>query len=348
MSALAYQNVKGSTTLLPTGQRGRVQLDNRVQTNALGVRVTTTLVVSGVATGNLRTGGRPTNGLRFAVAENGNDQIGEIAMRPARLYAEAVAGQAFNYTAPAGPTLAVGTHVFEEYFVLPFSNPLGVDPFETAYKEADPSSFFTFEPLALPALIDCIVSVGAATVTASVVVEVEQFADPARATNPYFKPRWREITQNVNGTNQADIINIRTRQRLQALMISQEVTLASGGIVVVSDIVSALRLIGDDGRNVIGPNQTPWTALNRQQAAVQGGEIATDAKLVNFQKSGRLSYTIVPESQFPNFRIEASDALSATAGSSRVRVVLFELTRPAPQNGYSVVSLPEELPGFLR
>src|SRR5690606_28772319 len=108
------------------------------------------------------------------------------------------------------------------------------------------------------------------------------------------------------------------------------------------------RLIGDDGRNVIGPTQTPWAALNRQQAAVIGGEIATDAVMTNFQKAGRLSNTIVPESQFPNFRYELADDVSGTAGQSRVRATIFELTRPAPVNGYDVVATPEQLPAFLR
>lgn len=347
MSSRAYQNVKGSTTLTPTGARGRIQLDNRVQTNAIAVRVRTTLVVTGATTGNIRADGRPTNALRFAVSENGNDTIGEMSMRAARLISESQAGQAYAFTRPAGPTLAVGTHVFDEYFILNLSNPLGVDPFETAYKEADPNSFFTFEPLALTNLIDSVVDAGAAVVTASCVVEVEQHADPARSSLPWFKPRYREIVQQITGTNPADILNIRTRQRLSGILLMQEAQLATGGIVPVSDAITALRLIGDDGRNLIGPNQTGWSPLVTQQAGRQSGQIVQDAVFLNFQRAGRLSYTIVPEREYPNFRFELADLVSATGTTTRLRAIVCELTRTPPTNGYAVVAPPEELPSFL-
>lgn len=348
MSARAYQNVKGQTTLTPNGARGRIQLDNRVQTNALGVRIRTTLTVAGATTGNIRADGRPTNALRFAIAENGTDTIGEMSMRAARLISEKLAGQAYPFARPAGPTLTVGTHEFEEYFVLNFSNPLGVDPFETAYKESDPSSFFTFEPLAIQALVDSVVDIGAGTVTASVIVEVEQMADPARVSLPWFKPRQREIVQQVTGTNPADIFNIRTRQRLSGILLMQEAQLATGGIVPVSDALAALRLIGDDGRNIIGPSQTAWDNLVAQEAARAGGELTDDAVYFNFQRSGRLSYTIVPEREYPNFRFELSDAVSATGTVTRVRAIVCEYTRTPPQNGYATVAPPEQLPAFLR
>lgn len=349
MSARAYQNVKGTVALTANGARGRIQLDNRVQTNSIGVRVRATIGVAGAVTGPVRADGRATNGLRFAVSENGTDMIGELSMRGARLVSEAQAGQPYPSTTLAGASLGIGTHDIEEYFMLNLSNPLGVDPYETAYKESDPSSFFTFEPLCLPNILDSIVDAGAATVTLdALTVEIEQFADPARVSLPWFKPRWREIVQNINGANAADILNIRTRQRLSGILLMQEAQLASGGVVPVADAITAARLIGDDGRNIVGPSQTPWDNLVTQQAARIGGEIADDAVFFNFQQAGRLSYTIVPEREYPNCRFELNDAPSATGTTSRLRAILFELTRTMPVNGYATVAAPESLPAFLR
>jgi hypothetical protein len=332
-------------SLLPGGGRSYVQLDNRVQTACIELDISTELEVAGFAAGPVRGDGRVTNGLRLVpISENGTDMVGEVRGRAARLIAEAQAGQAFPaVTLPASAALPIGVYPIREKIFINLYDPQGADPVETSYMEADPSSPLRCEAEAIGAMIDTLVGVGAlgATVTlAPIVISVTQHEDPARSSLPLATPRWRQIIQTINGTNPDDLFRIPTRQRLRSLLFMQEAQLATGGIVAVDDAFLALRLIGDDGRNIIGPQQQGFQSLVESQAALQGGEIAYDAFYQNFQRMGRLSYTIVPEREYPNFRAEISDAISATGTTSRGVVTVCELIRRPPQNGYPTVVPP--------
>ena len=332
-------------SLLPGAGRGYVRLDNRVQTAAIELDIEATLTVAGFAAGAVQGDGRVTNALRIVgISENGTDMIGEVRGRAARLICEAQAGQPFPATTlPASAALPIGVYPIREKIFLNFADPQGVDPVETSYMESDPSAPLRTEIELIAGAIASLVAAGGlgATITLSpVVVTVTQHEDPARASLPLFTPRWRQIIQTIDGTNTDDIFYIPTRQRLRGLHFMQEAQLATGGIVPVTDAFAALRLLGDDGRNIIGPAQQDFVSLVEGQAARQGGEIAYDAYFQNFQRMGRLPYTIVPEREYPNFRAEISDAVSATGTTTRGVITVLELIRRTPQNGYATVVPP--------
>jgi hypothetical protein len=349
MSSRYQRTPKGSMSLTPGAGRSFVQLDNRVQTDALTLTIEATLTVAGATSGAVLADGRVTNALRIAVSENGTAMIGEMRGRAARLIGEAQAGQAFPATTLPAGTLGIGSYPIRETIKINLADPRAVNPGETSYMEADPSSPLRVECEAIAATIASLVTVGAATVTISpITITVTQHSDPARSSLPLFTPRVRQIVQTVNGTNTDDLFRIPTRQRVRSLLFMQEAQLASGGIVPVSDAFLALRLIGDDGRNIIGPNQEDFETLSQGQAAFQGGEIATDAYYHDFQRFGRLPYTIVPEREYPNFRAEISDAISATGTTTRGVITLTELIRRPPQGGYATVAPPDQLPEWAR
>lgn len=350
MSTRFNNDNKGVITLVP-GQEGRqrVQLTNRVQTTALTLELTLPLTVAGAAADvTRRSEGRVSNFLMLTpINENGTDMVGEIAARDFRLLGESEAGQAFPSTLlPAGAGAVVnGSYTIREIIKVNFAHPLAVDPFETSYMEADPNSPVFCEarwPGGIAALVATLVnSAGAAVITpGNLTIQVIQHYDPARTRLPLFTPRIRSIAnQTVAGANSDDLFRLPTRQRVRALIFRQQAQLASGGRLIVSDVFNSLRLIGDDGRNVIGPAQETFRLLRDGQAAVQGGQIAEDTYVHSFQRAGRLSYTVVPERDYPNFRAEINDQPSVAAGavSSQGVATIVELIARPPVNGYATV-----------
>lgn len=350
MSTRFQNDNKGTITLIP-GQEGRqkVQLTNRVQTTAITLELTLPLLVAGaVADVTRKSEGRPSNFLQLTpINENGTDMVGELAARDFRLLGESEAGQAFPSTLlPAGAGAVVdGAYVIREIIKVNLAHPLAVDPFETSYMEADPNSPVFCEarwPGGTAALVATLVdSTGAAVITpGNLTINVIQHFDPARGTLPLFTPRIRSIAnQTIAGANPDDLFRLPTRQRVRALIFRQQGQNAAGGRVVISDAFVALRLIGDDGRNIIGPAQETFRLLRDGMAATQGGQIAADTYIRSFQTAGRLSYTIVPEREYPNFRAEISDLPSVTAGvtSTQGIITIAELIARPPVNGYATV-----------
>jgi hypothetical protein len=346
-----YQRTPRITLSLTPGDTERVQgqLVNRVQSVAL--EVTVEGVVTAAAADLTRIAdGRITNALQLVpINENGTDMVGECAARQFRLLSEYEADQAYRATLPAATYSALtGTVAIRETFRVNFGNPKSLDPFEFSYMEADPNvplyfmaRFNTANPLA--ALFD--VTAGTASL-GTVTISVRQVFDPARTKLPLFTTRFRTIVaQTINGANSDDLFRLPTRQRVAALVFSQDALSAdTGARIPDSGYVNALRLIGDDGRNVIGPAQEAWDDLVDSQSIEAGGEIAEDTYVHNFQVYGRGSYTIVPEREYPNFRAEVDDDASGGTGTSpRLVIMIKELIARAPVNGYATV-MPRMVP----
>ncbi len=346
---------KGTAALnmATAGTRVPVILDNRQRTNRLIVTIAATLTVIGFAAGPVRNGGRLSAVFQHAVNENGEDTFGIADAYMLRALAEYRAGQPLaGVTLPASAALPVAAYPLRETYEIAFGDRRSLDPAETYFMEADPSSFMQLDSLVIPNAIPTLVApggLGATFTLTGITVTVEQeFATGAAGTLPLFKPRVRQLSQQVAGTNPQDIFYIKTQSRLRSLVVAAEaIVAADGGRVIVSDVITALRLIGDaQNANVIGPNQTPYNILVDSQRQVAGGDVTALGAFFTayFADNGRLSNTIVPASQFPNFRYELSDAISAT-GSTRVNVLMEELIRRAPVNGYNTVA--PELPAWL-
>jgi hypothetical protein len=328
-------------TLVPGAEgRQQVQLEARVSTNKLTFEVETEVTFAVAADATRIGDGRISNAIQLTpINENGTDMVGECSARAFRLIGEKEAGQAYPATLLPTGAIPIGTHPIREIFDVNFADPQTVGPSETAYREADPMTPTFAMARLIAAALNSIVDPGTATVTlGNVIVRVYQHYDPARQTLPLFTPRVRNIASvTVAGANPDDLYRLPTRQRVALLQFSQIAQLANGGRVPVSDIFTALRLIGDDGRNIVGPGQVPFRVLVNDQAATQGGEIADDTWTFALSRFGRMSSTIVPEREYPNFRAEINDAPSATGTTSQGIVVVKELIRRAPVGNYATV-----------
>jgi hypothetical protein len=344
---------KGSVTF-PTALRGvrdHVTLDNRQRTVRLLVTIAAVLTVAGAPAGAVRNGGMLSNCVQFAVNENGEDTWGVVDGFLVRALAEFRSAQPLGGTfLPASGALPIAAYTLRETFPIDFADPRCIDPMETAFMEQDPSSFFQLDMLVNANAENTLVApAGGSTVTLGPVTltVTQDFATGAAGSYPLFKPRVREISQVVAGVNPADILYVKTNARLRALTVGAIATAADGGSLIVSDVMNALRLIGDSANgNVIGPNQMNYADLVNFQRAVAGGNVSNlNAFLTSyFADNGRLGNTIVPVAQFPNFRYEFNDQPSAS-GSTRIVALMEELVRKAPVNGYATVA--PELPAWL-
>lgn len=344
---------KGTVSVPLTGARASVQLDNRKRTDRLIVTIEGELTVAGGPAGAVRNSGRLSSLLSHAVNENGEDTYGPARAYMLRQLAEADAMSPLAaVTLPAAANLPIGTYPLYEQYEIGFASRRIVGPSETAFMERDPNSYLYLDTFLTPgfnATATLVAPNGGATVTlANVTVTVEQiYADLAGAAYPLYKPRVREQLQTISGVNPAEIINFRTQQRLRRIAMASEATVtADGGVIITDDVILATRIIGDGGFNVIGPNQSAWEDLIESQRAIYGGDSTFEgaAFVQDFADHGRLSNTIFPFYQAPNFRAEASVQPSpSVVGSSRVVQLLEELTRPSAANGWAVVSaeLPE-------
>lgn len=343
---------KGTLAVPLTGARAQVILDNRKRTKRLIVTIAALLTVAGAPGGAVRNDGRLSSILTHAVNENGEDTYGPNRAWMLRQLAEASAAQPLAaVTLPASGALPIAVYPLYEQYAINFGDPRIIGPSETDFMERDPSSFFTFDTFITPginAVNSLVAPAGGSTITLSdVTVNVSQhYTDLAGANYPIYKPRTREELTTISGANPQELLYVKTQQRLRRLAIGAEATVtADGGVIITDDVILATRLIGDGGFNVIGPNQEAFENLVESQRADFGGDVTfRGAVLVSdFADNGRLSNTLYPQFQAPNFRYEASVQPSAIVGPSRVVKLIEELTRPDAANGWAVVSpeLPE-------
>jgi hypothetical protein len=344
---------KGTIPVPLNGTDALVQLDNRKRTDGVFVTVRAQIQVLGAPAGAVRNGGRISPILSHSMNENGEDTWGPARAWMIRQISESESAAPLAVTPlPASGALPIGVYdVYEQYFI-PFASRQLVEPSETAFMERDPQSNLylrTFITTGRNAITTLVAPAGGSTVQInSLTVNVKQlYADLSGAKLPVYKPRLRENSEPVVGTNPQQLVFLRSQQRLRRTAIGQELTLtADGGTVIVDDIILATRMIGDGGFNVIGPNQSSFEDLVEAQRFNSGGDstFAGSCLVTNFAPLGRLKDTIFPAYQATNFRHEASVRLSPTgAGTSLIITELEELTRPDANGEWLVVDpvLPE-------
>lgn len=362
------RNLKGTAVLaLADGAtRYPVILDNRMRTDRLIIRTRGTLTVTVGAVGQIRNGGDISAVVQHALNANGEDVFGIARGFLLRQRTAYRAGQSIkvvrlgdNLTIAQQNALPIGVYNLESVYEMNFADRMNVIPGETSFMESDPSSFLQLDSILNANAVRTLVGAGAGTaVLSNVTVQVEQVAAPAAGNAlPVFRPRYRELSQVVAGANAQDTFYIKSAQRVAELIIAAETTLPDGGTVYSGAVINSLRLIGDNGANIIGPSQTPFSVLVDSMAEVAAGDLTFDVsngtiltpvkaiRVEDFAQYGRLKDTIVPQRQFPNFRIEANDQPDPAATTSRIVVGLTELVRPGEENGWPVVT--PDLPGWL-
>lgn len=369
--ARLVRNLKGTAvlTLADGATRYPVILDNRMRTDRLIIRVRGTLNVTVAAAGAIRNGGDISAVVQHALNANGEDVFGIARGALLRFRSAYRSGQNIGVTRLGdGLTVAqqaavpVGAYPLESVYEINFSDRMNVVPGETAFMESDPSSFLQLDSILNANGPTSLVAPGGATLSLTgVTVQVEQVAAPAAGNAlPVFRPRYRELSQVVAGSNAQDTFYLKSAQRVAELIIAAETTVADGGTIYSAAVLNSLRLIGDGGANIIGPGQTPFSVLVDSMRALTGGDVVLGANsegaldagaqikamfMADFAQYGRLKDTIVPQRQYPNFRIEANDQPDPAATTSRIVVGLTELVRPGEENGWPVVS--PELPAWL-
>ncbi|MBX3704587.1 MAG: hypothetical protein KF822_12500 [Steroidobacteraceae bacterium] len=338
MARLTRSN-KGTKPVLLTGERTQVILDNRKRTKRLIIAIAGTLTVAGGPAGAVRNGGRLSTIYSHAVNENGEDTWGPNRAYMVRQLAEMRAAQPLAAeTLPPSGALPIGVYPLFEEYAINFGYNGQVGPSETDFIERDPSSFLTLDTFLTPgfnAVTTLVAPAGGSTVTLSnlTVRVTQEFAELDGATLPVFKPRAREQVQPVAGTVAAELNYIKTQNRLRALIWSQEAVIgADGGVIVDTSVIMALRVIGDGGFNVIGPNQVPFRDLVDSQRLDFGGDVTWSGGIFgqDFAYNARLANTLFPAIQAPNFRGELAVQLSTLPGATTSRTVqlIEELTRP--------------------
>lgn len=365
------RNLKGTAvlTLADGATRYPVILDNRMRTDRLIVRVRGTLNVTVAAAGAIRNGGDISAVVQHALNANGEDVFGIARGALLRFRSAYRSGQntgvvrlGDGLTVAQQAAVPVGAYPLESVYEINFSDRMNVVPGETAFMESDPSSFLQLDSILNANGPTSLVAPGGATLSLTgVTVQVEQVAAPAAGNAlPVFRPRYRELSQVVAGANAQDTFYIKSAQRVAEIIIAAETTVADGGTIYSAAVLNSLRLIGDGGANIIGPGQTPFSVLVDSMRALTGGDVVLGANsegaldagaqikamfMADFAQYGRLKDTIVPQRQYPNFRIEANDQPDPAATTSRIVAGLTELVRPGEENGWPVVS--PELPAWL-
>lgn len=351
MSRNQYLALKGTTpdmnTFAPLGTRIPIKLDNRMQNVRLRVRLNANLRTTVNPTA-IRNRGLLSAALQFAVNENGVDTYGIAEGKALRFKSDAEAGQPTPATPVSAAMIAApGTYPIEDVFYINFANPLSVRMRETNFMELDPSQTLQLDCVLKPGAVGFVVTGGTAFLE-NVFVRVEQDATPDERGLPLFKPKYREISDVVAGANAEFIQYIRSSLKLRGLIVMQEANVVGE----VADIINSLTLVGDGGKVVIGPAFVPWADLIDEQTTHFGGDVIANesALFLDFQRHGRLSDVLDPSRQFVNFRLVSNvqPTAAAGAGTSRIRLGLLELDRPAAQTGWKAVEDESALPDWAR
>lgn len=212
--------------------------------------------------------------------------------------------------------------------------PLAASPFETTYRERADQDELTLDAQlhqdGFGGITQLATGGGGAGTLTQHQVQVIQAMDALSTTKPYFIPVVRQLVFNVTGASPQFEMLLKSSNILRAIIVKQETDKGE-----VGDIITSLAF-RSDVRDIIGPNQVPWTQLSRQSEFDHGGDVFDTGVGFgqnaywgkNFQESGRLSNCLNAALE-PNLRLEATVAQSGQAGVtvSRIRVTLVELVR---------------------
>lgn len=232
-------------------------------------------------------------------------------------------------------SMANGAYALRETVVIPFANPLSPNPWETAFVErnpSQPSQMFIVPASTTDAANRLLVTAGTAVVS-NFAVSCYQIADNrvgAPGCVPYFRPKFRQITQQIASAGTYDIY---IPGSLPIRMLTAGATCSRG---TVQDVISTYRIMTDLGA-IDGPNQINFNDM----VALQGWEFAgslggndadgTPSGLVttsggvlvrNFQESGRLSNCLSPRIQGDNLKFQPIATPTALAGATNTQIIV--------------------------
>lgn len=318
-------------TVLPVaGVRtdGQLKLTNGVRNEFITLTIRARVVVSAFATAVLRNRGSAFALLDEVILdESGTERM--ITTGPVLRYvSEMNARSALSSTriVPAADgTIPIGTYNLEEQARFFFAWPESSIPGETAFVERDPRQALRVILKAVNNLALALATPNTATVVVDQVsVDIHQGFELGAGAPSLFIPTIRQTITPIVGAiaNLPDYI--RSPNRIRAVVFSQEVEIAAGGRVEVTDILTHLALRGDF-QFPLGPERLPVANLALSTEWSFGGFTAGKRHLgFNFQKHGKLSHVLDP-AQDTNMRAEYTGAASATAGQSQVRATYLEL-----------------------
>jgi hypothetical protein len=243
--------------------------------------------------------------------------------RIARFWAEMNAVSALPATRASNFTAATPLEQLKEVVYLFMANPRIARPEETAFLERDTRQemqvFAKFNGTAAKLFTGA----GTALITAPN-VRVTQIYDPFRSDLPLLRPSIRQVVVSVPAANNALEISLRGSRYIGAIVIQQD---SDGG--EVTDIINAVSLLGDDGKDII-PRPLNWSDRVRHAAIGAGGAVSvSDAYLgLNFVENGRLSELVHPYA-YSNLRlvVDAQPSVVVGATNSKIRVAIFEYDR---------------------
>lgn len=318
------RNPRGALVPVP-GERTPIRLVNSARTNYITLVARATATIAGAPAASIR-----NRGSVFAlfdeivIDENGTDKM-VIDGRVLRFLSEMYAPSALSAKRLA--STAVGVTQLEEAVRIYFSQPLALDPLETAFVEADSRQVLNVSVRAAAQATQNTRLGETNTVISGVTINVIQaYEEPgANGVNaPLFIPTARQQIVQIAGAVSQQPEFIRTTRAIRAIVVTQETTTVGE----VGDIITSLALRGDY-RTIVGPNQMSFKDL-LLDSEFEGGGAVVSSNLAhlgfNFQRYGRLSDVLNPQ-QDTNLRFEFTAAPSASAGTSQIRITLLELDR---------------------
>lgn len=340
---LLPRSLKGTANIGLTGARSSVILDNRMRNQMFTITLRGTITVAGGAAGAVKNGGSLLAPFNLAVNENGEDTYGPARAWLLQALSEDDAASPEGFTRlPASANLPIGVYPLFEKFNVVFGMRQQLNDGETYFIERTPNNFFQVDGWLNPnATVSLVGTNGGSTQTLTgVTMTVEQWAaDAASGPLPVYKPRYREIQLPIVGIATQNPFYIRSESKISHLVIGAEATDAQGGTIIVADVITAARLLGDQaGQTLIGPNQIPFVDLVEGQRYDAGGDVTfLGAKFVfNAMRRGRLA-DLINAQAYGNFRWELANQLSAGALPSNVICGIREMTTPAPRGPWAVV-----------
>jgi hypothetical protein len=328
MAYRLQQSQRSSITPTP-GERSTTLLLAKKQTQFLDVLVSAQLDITVAAATAIRNRGSILAAFdEMGITEAGGDKW-VVDPRVLKFLAETAAPSAL--TSSRLTSTAVGTYQLKEHFRIALAHPFSVNPRETAYMEHDPTLRLEFfaKLNGTSNGVAKLVNAGGATVALSnIKITIRQGYDGEEAGLPLFIPLVRALTLNVAAASTELPMEIKTTNRLRAMVVSQDTT----PVGEVTDIINKAQLRGDS-RFWLGPEMLSWDELARAQEFEYGGDVYSGPKgahvMFNFQRFGRLADVLNPAQQDINMRWVFDCQPSVTAGvtSSIIRVTLIELVR---------------------
>lgn len=344
------QEPKGANAAaLLDGQQTQIDLTTAVQNKRFHCTLTgdLTVTVASVAPFIVNRGSLWAAIDEIAIAEGGFKTWQQCSGRMLRFLTGCMASDLLPATRlTAAQAVVAATYGLLEEAVFNFANPLSMAPRETNYMELNSQQTFQVKLTrnALGVFTILAAGGGAAGTLTNVFCRVQQDYAVAENTLPYLRPEFTFQQVPVNGATAALRMLLQTQDRVRGIVIQQDTDRGEQ-----SDIINSLRLRGDNGVDIIGPDQILFADLVRQQPLKFAGvDAGTPGYLfIDFQEWGRLSSVLYPNVQTTNLRFEFNCQPSVVAGAtnSRINVGILSYTRPAPKVGKNVVT--PELPAFL-